>query len=71
MKTVKFKTTINCGNCIKSVTPFLNELENIDLWKVDTDHPDKLLHATLDDNDIQSVIEAVKKAGYSIEEIKD
>lgn len=71
MKTVKFKTTINCGNCIKSVTPFLNELENIDLWKVDTDHPDKLLHVTLDDNDTQSVIEAVKKAGYSIEEIED
>ena len=30
MKTVKYKTNINCGSCLKSVTPFLNELANVD-----------------------------------------
>ncbi len=69
MKTVKFKTNINCGGCIKSVTPFLNDLDNIDLWKVDTDNPDKILEVTLDDTNEQSVIEAVKKAGFTIEKI--
>ncbi len=69
MKTVKFKTNINCGGCIKSVTPFLNNLDNIDLWKVDTDNPDKILEVTLDDTNEQSVIEAVKKAGFTIEKI--
>ncbi|NQW36217.1 MAG: heavy-metal-associated domain-containing protein [Flavobacteriales bacterium] len=69
MKTVKFKTNINCGGCIKSVTPFLNALDNIDLWKVDTDNPDKILEVTLDDEDTQSVIDAVKKAGFEIEKV--
>jgi copper chaperone len=58
MKTVKFKTTINCDGCIRSVTPFLNELDNVDMWKVD-----------IDDEDKETVTEAVKKAGFEIEEI--
>ena len=66
---VKFKTNINCGSCIKSVTPFLNEVDNIDLWKVDTDNDDKILTVTLDDEDAKTVIEAVEKAGYKIEKI--
>ena len=66
MKTVKFKTNINCGSCIKAVTPFLNELDNVDLWKVDTDNPDKILTVELDDEDSDAVVEAVTKAGYEI-----
>ena len=69
MKTVKFKTNINCGNCIKSVTPFLNDLDNVDLWKVDTDNPDKILEVTLDDEDESTVVEAVTKAGFNIEKV--
>ncbi len=71
MKIVKFKTNINCGSCIKSVTPFLNEVDNLDEWKVDTTNPDKILEVELDDNDEKTVIEAVKKAGFEIEEIKE
>lgn len=67
MKTVKFKTNINCGSCIKSVTPFLNEVDNIDLWKVDTENPDKILEVELDDNNATTVIEAVLKAGFEIQ----
>jgi len=70
MKTLKYKTNINCGNCIKSVTPFLNELDNIDLWKVDTANPDKILEVEIDDEDETSIMEAVKKAGFDIEKIK-
>ena len=67
--TVKFKTNINCGNCINSVTPFLNEVDNIDLWKVDTNNPDKILEVQLDDQNKNTIIEAVKKAGFEIEEL--
>lgn len=67
MKQVKFKTNINCGSCIKTVTPFLNELDNLDLWKVDTDNTDKILTVELDDDDESTVIEAVKTAGFKIE----
>lgn len=69
MKTIKFKTNINCSSCIKSVTPFLNELDNVDLWKVDTDNPDKILEVTLDNDDEAVVIETVKKAGFDIEKV--
>ena len=69
MKTLKFKTNINCGSCIKSVSPFLNELGNLDLWKVDIDNPDKILEIELDDEDDESVIKAVRKAGFKIEKI--
>ena len=69
MKTVKYKTNINCGGCINSVTPFLNELDNIDLWKVDIENPDKILHVELEDENEHIVIETVKKAGFKIEKI--
>lgn len=69
MKTFKFKTNINCGSCIKSVTPFLNDLDTMDTWKVDTDNPDKILVVELEDANKEVVIEAVKKAGFTIEEI--
>ena len=67
MSTYTFKTNINCGNCIKSVTPFLNELDNVDSWKVDTENPDKILKVELDDEDAQAVVSAVEKAGFKIE----
>jgi copper chaperone len=67
--TVKFKTNINCGNCINSVTPFLNEVDNVDLWKVDTNNPSKILEVQLDDQNKETVIDAVKKAGFEIEEL--
>jgi len=69
MKTVKFKTTINCESCVKSIIPFLNELENVDLWKVNTKDPDNILEVELDDENEAAVIEAVQKAGFKIEKI--
>ena len=65
MKTLKFKTNINCGNCVKAVTPHLNRLNNVD-WQVDTDHPDKILKVESETGDQQPVMEAVKKAGFEI-----
>jgi len=69
MKTVKYKTNINCNGCIKSVTPFLNDLDNVDLWKVDIENPDKILEVTLDDDNDKMVTDAVKKAGFEISKI--
>ena len=70
MKTVKFKTKINCTECVKSVTPFLNELNIIDTQTVDIENPDKILEVKLDDDNKKIFIEAVKKAGFEIEEIQ-
>jgi copper chaperone len=70
MTTVKYKTNIHCNGCIKSVTPFLNELDNIETWKVDTENPDKILEIELEDDNKDIIIESVKKAGFEIEEIQ-
>ncbi len=65
MKKYRFKTTINCSTCIKSVTPFLSKLSNIK-WEVDTNHKDKILSVEGDDGIDQDVINAVQSAGFSI-----
>ncbi len=68
MDKITFKTTIHCGNCIKAVTNFLNEVEGIAHWEVDTDHPDKLL--TVEGKaSAAAIIEAVEDAGFDISEL--
>ncbi len=70
MKTIHFKTNINCGSCLKTVTPFINELDNIDLWKVDFNNPDRILEVQFDEDDANNstnVVNAVTAAGYKIE----
>ncbi len=69
MKEIKFKTNINCGNCIKSVTPYLNQVESVETWSVDTDSPNKVLTVEMEEEGhIIDVIRAVREAGYEIEE---
>jgi len=43
MATQRFKTTINCANCLRAVTPALNAEPAISAWQVDTTTPDKVL----------------------------
>ena len=64
MATLKFKTNINCGNYIRSVTPFLNELDNVESWNVDTQNPDKILTVEGEEVTREEVTEAVKSAGF-------
>jgi len=66
MKTLKFKTNINCNNCIRSVTPFLNEVDSIEEWKVDIDNEDKVLTVESENGSEGEVVDAVKKAGFEI-----
>lgn len=67
MNTYKFKTNINCGSCIKSVTPYLNEVDEVDTWRVDTENPEKILEVVVDEGGPEQVEVAVKEAGFKIE----
>ncbi len=70
MTTLQFNTNINCGNCIKSVTPFLNTLESIEAWEVDTNNPSKVLSIHTEEDAIavtKSVLDALQKAGFKAE----
>ncbi|RSK45514.1 heavy-metal-associated domain-containing protein [Hymenobacter rigui] len=66
MKTLHFKTNINCGGCIKAVTPTLNEQAGAGNWQVDTANPDKILTVTTDKLTPQQVVQAVEQAGFQI-----
>ena len=70
MTIVKYKTNIQCTGCIKSLTPVLNALDNIDSWKVDLESSDRTLEVEVDDNDKESVFKAVKGLGFEIEEVQ-
>jgi copper chaperone len=63
----QFKTNINCGGCVGSIKPHLDNAAGICHWEVDTANKDKIL--TVESNGIteQEVIERVKKAGFKIE----
>jgi len=69
MQTLKFKTNINCGGCIATVTPFLNDKEGIEKWEVDTANPQKILTVTTESLKASDIIETLQKAGYKAEQI--
>lgn len=71
MKTLKFKTNINCSGCINSVTPHLNNAQGITSWQVDTANPEKILTVETDELDADQVKTVVEKAGFKAEKIAE
>jgi copper chaperone CopZ len=69
MSTWQFKTNINCNNCIRTVTNFLNAVEGVESWTVDTTVPDKIL-TVVGTITATQVMLAVEEAGFDIEQIE-
>ncbi|MDT0641955.1 heavy-metal-associated domain-containing protein [Zunongwangia sp. F363] len=69
MKTLKFKTNINCGGCVSKVTPFLNKQEGVESWEVDTNNPDKILTVETDSATEEEVKTILQKVGFKAEKI--
>ena len=67
MKTLQFKTNINCGGCVKAVTPTLNQEAGAGNWQVDTAKPDKILTISSEQLTTAQVVEAIEKAGFKIQ----
>lgn len=65
----KYKTNINCGGCVASVTPHLNANSNIKSWEVDTADPQKVLTIETDTLSDEAVREIVIKAGFKAEKL--
>lgn len=68
METQKFKTNINCGSCIRSVTGFIEDVNGIDHWEVDTENPDKIL-TVKGQVTAKDIIDAVEDAGFDIQPV--
>ncbi|SER21277.1 heavy-metal-associated domain-containing protein [Neolewinella agarilytica] len=67
-KIQEFKTNINCGSCVRSVTPFLDDLEGVTIWRVDVEQEDKVL--TVEGNvPASAIIKMVEEAGFDIEPV--
>lgn len=66
MKKLEFKTNINCGSCLQTVTPFLNKVESIDKWNVNTEDKNKILTVEGEKPDSKEVKKAVEDAGFEI-----
>ena len=64
MKTQKFKTNINCGNCLSKVTPILNAESRINSWEVDLKSEDRILTIESEDMTAEDVFKTVIKAGF-------
>jgi copper chaperone len=64
MKTLKFKTNINCGNCLSKVTPQLNEQCGIGTWEVDLQDPERTLTVKTENLESEDIKRAVLKAGF-------
>ncbi len=66
MKTVRFKTNINCEGCIAKITPFLAEESEINTWSVDTTSREKVLIVETDKS-ADEIRRLVERAGFKAE----
>ena len=65
---LKFKTNINCSNCVAAVRPHLDTLTDVSNWEVDLADKDRILTVQLaGDTAAQRVSDVLKTAGYSAE----
>ena len=64
-KIQNFTTNINCGSCVRTVTPFLDEVEGVTIWRVDVEDERKVL--TVEGNaSPEAIIQMVQDAGFDI-----
>lgn len=68
MRTIKFKTNINCGGCVAKVTPSLNKTVGDGNWQVDTTNRDKILSIVTELDD-SAIVTSVQQAGFKIEKM--
>lgn len=66
---LKFKTNINCSGCVGKVKPFLDNLEGVEAWEVDTDNVDKILTVKTKITD-EDIIDTIEEVGFKAELIQ-
>lgn len=69
MATMKFKTTAKCGGCEAAMRMKLQDVVSDRAWSLDLSSPDKVLTVNADVS-ASAIMDAVKDAGFQIEEIK-
>lgn len=70
-KELKFKTNINCSGCVSKVKPFLDKLEGLDSWEVDTENPEKVLSVKISQTTDEEIIDTIEEVGFEAELINE
>ena len=69
-KIQQFSTTINCGSCVRTVTPFLDEVEGVTIWSVDVEDDRKIL--TVEGSaSTEAIVKMVEEAGFDIKPVTE
>jgi copper chaperone CopZ len=70
MSLLEFSTNINCGSCVRAVTPTLDALVGENNWKVNTEDVRKLLSVYPDNIEARQICDALKSIGYSAQPLQ-
>jgi len=70
MKTLHFKTDVNCSSCIATVSPELEFKDKIEDWSIDITNPDNILTITTDYTE-EEIKEIFEKVGHKADPVKD
>lgn len=65
-----FQTSIKCTNCLRTVTPVINSILEVDAWSVDLEHPNHLLTVEGDVN-ANEIIEKLASVGFAATPLQD
>lgn len=66
MRTEKYKTNINCDNCVAKVREYINNVHGVSKWEVDTTSKEKVLTVNGEDFKEDELKRAVRDAGFEI-----
>lgn len=67
MEILKFKTNVSDREELAQVAPFIDKLDVIKDWKLDTESGDNILSISGESVDPQQIKNAVQEAGFEIE----
>jgi len=68
-RSLKFKTTLDCGGCVSKVKSDLDNAAGIREWNVDTANADKILTVSSKGITEDEVISIIKSKGFKAEPI--
>lgn len=76
MQTLRFKTSLKCNGCVNAIKPGIEAIKKIKSWRVFLDVQDKTLEVDFENSseeeEISNAVQgAVKKEGYTIEQLND
>ncbi|PRY13788.1 hypothetical protein CLV24_105158 [Pontibacter ummariensis] len=70
MEIIKFKTDVESQSGLSKVAPFLERVDNLSKWSLDTGSADKVLSVSGTNLSPQAVVNAMEEAGYKAEVLR-